>query len=71
MKICFEQGNGIHGEVIVCECRKLGKFDLVQGSGKHRASHGKLTGNALCVIERKLRVIPERRLKLTNDAPGH
>jgi len=60
--ISHEPGSGIRGEIILCQCRKVGKFELVPGSGKHRAKKGKLY-DALCVIDRRLRTVPDRKLK--------
>ena len=60
-----EVGDAIEGERIVFNCRRIGKHSkLIHNSSSHRSISGKLD-NALCVINKKFRHIPESTPKKT------
>ena len=58
--ILYQPGNGIEGEIIVFQCRKIRLSKKpVHATSAHRAVAGKLE-NGLCVINRKFRHIPNK-----------
>ncbi|MDO8647458.1 MAG: hypothetical protein Q7R70_03510 [Candidatus Diapherotrites archaeon] len=60
MTDCFEVGDCLKGDRIAAEARKLSRPRIVAKTGRHQAQQIVLWENAFCVIEKKLRFVPQR-----------
>jgi len=56
MSVYRELGDAIVGEIISGEARKITKPIVISKTGRHRAKRIILRGNAICKIEKKLRL---------------
>jgi hypothetical protein len=59
MKIFYEEGNALKGDLLYAEARKVSKPKTVICSGRHKAQKIVLQENAFCVIRKKLRFLPK------------
>ena len=57
MTTLHELGDSIHGERVICTCRKIKKTELIRLTNAHRGSRVTLERDVRCVIEHKFRMI--------------
>lgn len=57
MKIFYEIGDTIKGDIIVAEARKISRPTIIVKTGRHKAQRIILKENVICRIEKKLRYI--------------
>ena len=52
-QIFYDEGYAIAGERLIFRCREISKINLVNDTGRHKASEGKLIGTAMCGVLRR------------------
>ena len=58
--ILYAEGDGIKGELIAAQFRKIRRIRVTSGTSTHKIQKTKLEGTVFCVIERPLKPIRER-----------
>lgn len=56
----LEVGDEIKGDKIWCEARKVSKPFVIAKTGRHQAQRIILWENAHCVVEKRLRFLPQK-----------
>jgi hypothetical protein len=56
-KIHTKKGDTIKGDRIIGEARKISDVKVIVKSGRHKAQRITLRDNAMCLIDKKLKII--------------
>ncbi|MCL2157753.1 MAG: hypothetical protein FWH54_07005 [Methanobrevibacter sp.] len=56
MPIYVKKGDGIRGDKIIAESRKISNVQIIAKSGRHKAQRIVLKDNATCVIDKETKI---------------
>ncbi|MDR0911499.1 MAG: hypothetical protein LBM96_02730 [Methanobrevibacter sp.] len=57
MGIYTKVGDTIKGDKILVEARKIAKVEVINKTGRHKAQKTVLKDNAICIIDKKMKII--------------